>query len=292
MIDTKYHEVYNIVSGKAATTSLSSLNSGDLLFFKSYGSFPGNIVELSCFSPWCHIAIVIKMNKHLIVNNVVVAFKGRKYVWESAVGCDIPSVIPISSSSSSSSSSTRYKNSGAILTPLKQRLENCGTIGVQKLRYQGKIHEERRRREMIDERMYEHIIQNHAKNYETHYLDFLKVWIHSVLCMEICCVSVDVNVNSSSDSFFCSELIARALIDARIMYERKNKEAEREFWNHQEDRVCCNSPCLCFIDCSTNDVVLPGEFTVADLSNDSMMNAYYLNVSEFKYVPMYKINYN
>lgn len=268
------------------------LQSGDLLFFKSYGSLPGSLVEWACYSPWCHVALVVTLPTHLIVNGCTVAYKGSVCVWESATGCDIPSLLP-------QKDGNYDKKKGIILTPIESRLRGCGIVGIQKLKYNGKggREEERQVRETISHKLLDHIIRYHEECYERHPLDFVSVWCHSIFCLNACCLSVEPPpCTSSTDSFFCSEIVAKALIDAGVIRKYRREDLEREYWDHQGDRLCLCGPvpeqCLCFVDCSNEHAVEPGEFTVSDLSDNCKLNAYYLNAKHFRYATLIESNGN
>lgn len=268
---------------------LDFLQSGDLLFFKSYKSMPGVLVEWACLSPWCHVALVVTLPTHLIVDNEVVAFKGSKWVWESATGSDVPSLLPQKNGS-------HNKTTGAILTPLNGRLEGCGIVGIQKLRYEGDK-DERMVREELNLALFNHIMRYHERCYETNMFDFVKVWCHSILCMEMCCLTIEPPAcNSSETSFFCSEIVAKALLDAKVMCRHRRVLSEKKYWEEErEERLMCHSlpeSCLCFIDCSGDDVVQPGEFTVSDLCDNTKLNAYYLRTDAFRYSSLIEANCN
>ena len=288
-----------------------NVKSGDLIFFQPNGYFLGEVITTSCQSPWCHVALVVEMWQDLFIHqNDVVLKKGEKYIWESALDCDMSSLIPKNDSlkeeeifldtyeiqfNKNNDDDNDYflnnqkrvlekqdgKRKGAIITPFIERLERCGHIGYLQLKINNckEKYQKNDIRDKVDELLYNHIIEYHTAKYEENWCDLINVWCHSVFCLQCCCISCEIPSISTRESFFCSELIAKALMDANIICKKRRNE--KIYWS-DKSRICFNFFWNFFCDC-TDGTVYPGEFDVENLSNSDLMNTCYVNNIYFSY---------
>ena len=230
--------------------NINTLKTGDILFFHA-SHWPATIVQYACNSVWCHIAMVIKVSnvelgiapawptRSMVLNNTP-----RLYMFEASTFLTkVPCVMK------------NNCHGGVRLVALEPRLENTidQPIGLLRLKFKNPSIQQ----PIFQQDIVNFIKRELGKPYEENLNNLGWAWWHSVAWINVC---VKDNVEDTS-SYFCSELIAEALIQSGVF-------KKRIIVDNYGNTMIMNIP-------SSN-------FTITDFSN-SQLNSNYVDQKNFSY---------